>query len=136
MIGQEETSPTRQAWLDGLKKGDAAVMRFTPRRDSSTFEYYAVTVDLVSDRSDERRLIYAGGYVYSREGKWYETRLLVEPTAEALNEVERTRLVDCLVELNWRRLSVAVLNKIIGVIEADSWTAEIVERKRLENDSR
>ena len=135
MIGQEETSPTRQAWLDGLKKGDVAVVRFA-RKSSVEFEYYQTTVDLVSNPVDDGpRRIYAGGYVYNREGKWYETHLLVEPTPEALNEVERTKLIDRLVELRWKRLPLPVLVKVIGVIEADSWIAEILERKRLESDS-
>ena len=42
MIGNEEASPARQPWLDQLKKGDPAIMRFT-RKGSFEYEYYAVT---------------------------------------------------------------------------------------------
>ena len=132
MIGNEEASPTRQAWLDQLKKGDAAVMRFT-RKNSFEYEYYAVTVDLVSDiGGDGPRRIYAGGNVYNREGKWFDSHVLVEPTAEALNEVERTKCIDKMVELRWKRLPVAVLVKVVSLIEADTWIAELLEKKRLE----
>ena len=134
MVGREEDSPARQPWLDQLKTGDAAVMRFT-RKSSFEYEYYAVVVDLVSGNGDDGpRRIYAGGNVYNREGKWFDSHILVEPTTEALIEVERTKCIDKLVELRWKRLPVAVLVKVISLIEADSWIAEMLEKKRLESE--
>ena len=88
MIGNEEHSPTRQAWLDGLKKGDKVVIRFC-RSLSFAFEYYEATVDLTARIGDNGpRKICVGGKVFSSDGKFLESHILVEPTAEVIVEVE------------------------------------------------
>lgn len=131
IVEEDSISPTRQAWLDNLKKGDPVVIRFA-RQDSLEFEYYGATVDMVGRVGEEGPWkIYASGKVFDHTGRFFSSHVLVEPTPENLLEVERTKLIDRMSELRWKRLPVTVLVKIVSVAEADAWVAEILEKKAL-----
>lgn len=122
-------SPTRQAWLDGLKEGDLVVIRFTRGIE---WEYCQSTVSHIwnGDESSIKR-IWADGSPFNTIGIFSRTRVLVEPTPRVLNEAARSKLLERMSELNWQRLPVKVLERIVALVESDSWATELSEELKL-----
>jgi hypothetical protein len=123
MRGREEEDTLRQRWLDTLQKGDEVVIRF---KRGIEFEYYRAIVDLVAD-DDGRRRIYADGSVFNAQGKWFDSHFLVRPTVEAMEEVERTRLLGEMTGMNWRRLPISVLTKMVELARAETPFSEFAK---------
>jgi hypothetical protein len=129
MQGYEEETASNQAWLDGVRKGDVAVVRFSR---GIAHEYYKSVVDLVATVGNNGpRRIYVDGRVFNSSGSYFLSHQLVEPTPETLNEVERSKLHARMLELDWRRLPVVVLAKVVALVESDPWEAERAAERTL-----
>jgi hypothetical protein len=122
-------SPTRQAWLDGLKEGDPVVIRYTRGME---WEYFQAPVSHIWNGDDASiKKIWAEGSPFNTIGVFSRTRVLVEPTPRTLNEAARTKLLERMDELNWRRLPVTVLTRIVALVDSDSWSDELAEELKL-----
>jgi hypothetical protein len=122
-------SPTRQAWLDGLKEGDPVVIRYTRGME---WEYFQTFVSHIWNGDDSSiKKIWAEGSPFNTIGVFSRTRVLVEPTPRTLNEAARTKLLERMTDLNWQRLPVTVLERIVALVESDSWSDELAEELKL-----
>jgi hypothetical protein len=129
MRGDEEQSPSRQAWLDKLQKGDVVIIRSAHGNEQV---YRWATVDLIATPDENGfRSIYAGGFIFNKKGRCSTWHLLVEPTPAALNEAARTKLLDRMGCLRWKQLPVVVLARIVDLTESGSWESERAEEDKL-----